>query len=62
MLNVSNPRHPLLTPWKPSGFVLEAAPQPFPVTTRAVFEEQLDDPDYITLLDDLAYAYGYLTD
>ena len=62
MFDVSHPRHPLLAPWKPMGFTQESATPPRPVTTHAVFEAQLDDPEFIMMLDDLAFAYGYLTD
>ena len=63
MFDVSHPRHPLLMSWKPMGITQESATPPRPVTTHAVFQAQLhDDSELIMMLDDLAFAYGYLTD
>jgi hypothetical protein len=45
------------------GITQESATPPRPVTTHAVFQAQLhDDSELIMMLDDLAFAYGYLTD
>jgi hypothetical protein len=59
------PSAPLLTSSKTDRVVLETARRltpanPYSVTARSIFDEQLEDPDYIRYLDELAIGYGFL--
>lgn len=63
MLNV--PSAPLLTTSNRALHVLKMAARltpapPDSVDERSVFDAQLEDPDYLRYLDELAIGYGFL--